>query len=110
MADEDLDHQPIAVDGEDCICLAVTDAPEVSNACTQIMQPFQRLKPGPLVQPLVCSQLLYCWFFVLVLKTGVDKQQSTTTPPDSLIKSERHIHPIPDLSMSSLRGIYPETR
>ena len=27
MADEDLDHQPIAVDGEDCICLAITDAP-----------------------------------------------------------------------------------
>ena len=26
-ADEDLTHQPIAGEGEDCICLAVTDAP-----------------------------------------------------------------------------------
>ncbi len=26
-ADENLEHQPIADEGEDCICLAVTDAP-----------------------------------------------------------------------------------
>lgn len=27
LADGDLDHQPIADEGEDCVCLAVTDAP-----------------------------------------------------------------------------------
>ncbi|MNL80010.1 Anti-sigma-E factor ChrR [compost metagenome] len=26
-ADETLQHQPVADEGEDCICLAVTDAP-----------------------------------------------------------------------------------
>lgn len=27
VADEDLDHRPVADEGEDCICFAVTDAP-----------------------------------------------------------------------------------
>ncbi|MDJ0684416.1 MAG: ChrR family anti-sigma-E factor [Alphaproteobacteria bacterium] len=27
LADDDVDHQPIADDGEECVCLAVTDAP-----------------------------------------------------------------------------------
>lgn len=27
LADGDVDHQPIAASGEDCVCLAVTDAP-----------------------------------------------------------------------------------
>lgn len=32
VADEDLEHQPIAEEGEDCICLAATDAPLRFNA------------------------------------------------------------------------------
>ncbi len=41
IADEDFDHTPIAEDGEDCICLAVTDAPLKFNSwIPRIAQPF----------------------------------------------------------------------
>ncbi len=44
IADEDLDHQPIAEPGEDCICLAVTDAPLKFRAMLpRIAQPFLRI-------------------------------------------------------------------
>ncbi len=41
IADEDLDHTPVAEAGEDCICLAVTDAPLKFNSwIPRIAQPF----------------------------------------------------------------------
>lgn len=41
IADEDLDHTPVADAGEDCICLAVTDAPLKFNSwIPRIAQPF----------------------------------------------------------------------
>ncbi len=41
VADEHLDHTPIAEEGEDCICLAVTDAPLKFNSwIPRIAQPF----------------------------------------------------------------------
>ena len=44
MADEDLDHQPIAVEGEDCICLAVTDAPlKFQTFIHKLVQPFLKI-------------------------------------------------------------------
>jgi len=44
MADEDLDHQPIAVEGEDCICLAVTDAPlKFQTLLHKLVQPFLKI-------------------------------------------------------------------
>lgn len=44
IADEDLDHQPIAEPGEDCICLAVTDAPLKFRAILpRLAQPFLRI-------------------------------------------------------------------
>ena len=44
MADEDLDHQPIAVEGEDCICLAVTDAPlKFQTLVHKLVQPFLKI-------------------------------------------------------------------
>ena len=44
IADEDLDHQPIAEPGADCICLAVTDAPLRFRAfLPRIAQPFLRI-------------------------------------------------------------------
>lgn len=44
IADEDLHHTPIAEDGEDCICLAATDAPLKFNAfIPRIAQPFFRI-------------------------------------------------------------------
>jgi putative transcriptional regulator len=44
IADEDLDHQPIAEPGEDCICLAVTDAPLRFRALLpRLAQPFLRI-------------------------------------------------------------------
>ena len=44
MADEDLDHQPIAVEGEDCICLAVTDAPlKFQTFVHKLVQPFLKI-------------------------------------------------------------------
>ena len=40
-ADETIKHRPYAVEGEDCICLAVTDAPlRFSNTAARIVQPF----------------------------------------------------------------------
>lgn len=44
IADEDLSHQPVAEAGEDCICLAATDAPLRFNGLIQrIAQPFLRI-------------------------------------------------------------------
>jgi putative transcriptional regulator len=44
IADEDLNHQPIAEAGEDCICLAATDAPLRFNAfIPRLVQPFFRI-------------------------------------------------------------------
>ena len=44
VANEDLDHQPVAEDGEDCICLAATDAPLRFNSwIPRIAQPFLRI-------------------------------------------------------------------
>ena len=41
VATQELDHQPIADEGEDCICLAATDAPLRFNAwLPRIAQPF----------------------------------------------------------------------
>lgn len=43
-ADETLEHQPDAAAGEDCICLAVTDAPlRFKNLVARIAQPFLRI-------------------------------------------------------------------
>lgn len=40
-ADEDMEHQPVAGEGEDCICLAVTDAPlRFRSRLLRIVQPF----------------------------------------------------------------------
>ncbi|MVA56905.1 ChrR family anti-sigma-E factor [Agrobacterium vitis] len=40
-ADEHLEHQPIAEDGEDCICLAVTDAPlRFKSRLVRLFQPI----------------------------------------------------------------------
>ncbi|NTJ41254.1 transcriptional regulator [Agrobacterium larrymoorei] len=39
-ADEDLTHQPVAGEGEDCICLAVTDAPlKFKSWIVRLVQP-----------------------------------------------------------------------
>jgi putative transcriptional regulator len=44
IANEDLEHTPVAEDGEDCICLAVTDAPLKFNALIpRIAQQFIRI-------------------------------------------------------------------
>jgi putative transcriptional regulator len=44
VADEDLNHQPIAEAGMDCICLAATDAPLRFNALIpRILQPVFRI-------------------------------------------------------------------
>lgn len=44
IADEDLEHTPVAEEGEDCICLAATDAPLRFNALIpRIAQPFLRI-------------------------------------------------------------------
>ena len=41
IANEDLQHTPIAEDGEDCICLAATDAPlRFRRLIPRIAQPF----------------------------------------------------------------------
>ena len=41
QADESLEHQPHAGPGEDCICLAVTDAPlRFSSLPARLVQPF----------------------------------------------------------------------
>ncbi|MCB1475186.1 MAG: cupin domain-containing protein [Rhodobiaceae bacterium] len=40
-ADEDLEHQPVAMPGADCICLAVTDAPlRFRSWVVRLAQPF----------------------------------------------------------------------
>ena len=40
-ADGSLEHQPHAADGEDCICLAVTDSPlRFSSRAARMVQPF----------------------------------------------------------------------
>lgn len=44
IADEDLHHQPIAEAGEDCICLAATDAPlRFNGLAARLAQPFLRI-------------------------------------------------------------------
>ena len=44
IADEDLEHTPIAEAGEDCICLAATDAPLRFNALIpRLLQPIFRI-------------------------------------------------------------------
>lgn len=44
VANEDLDHQPVAEEGVDCICLAATDAPLRFNAfLPRIAQKFLRI-------------------------------------------------------------------
>lgn len=44
IATEDLEHTPVAEVGEDCICLAVTDAPLKFNALMpRLLQPFMRI-------------------------------------------------------------------
>lgn len=44
IADEDLEHTPIAEAGEDCICLAATDAPLRFNALIpRLLQPVFRI-------------------------------------------------------------------
>ncbi|TNF58266.1 MAG: transcriptional regulator [Rhodobacteraceae bacterium] len=44
IATEDLDHTPVADIGEDCICLAVTDAPlKFKSLLPRIAQPFLRI-------------------------------------------------------------------
>lgn len=40
-ADSDLEHQPVAAPGQDCICLAVTDAPlRFRGPIARLVQPF----------------------------------------------------------------------
>ncbi|MDJ0629574.1 MAG: ChrR family anti-sigma-E factor [Rhodobacter sp.] len=44
VADEHLHHTPVAEEGEDCICLAATDAPLKFNALLpRLAQPFLRI-------------------------------------------------------------------
>ncbi|MCL4128512.1 UNVERIFIED_CONTAM: hypothetical protein GTU68_011340 [Idotea baltica] len=44
VATEDLEHQPVAEMGEDCICLAATDAPlRFNRLIPRIAQPFLRI-------------------------------------------------------------------
>ncbi len=44
VANEDLDHTPVADIGEDCICLAATDAPlKFKGLIPRIAQPFLRI-------------------------------------------------------------------
>jgi putative transcriptional regulator len=44
IADEDLEHTPVAEAGEDCICLAATDAPlRFNGLLARLAQPFFRI-------------------------------------------------------------------
>ena len=44
IANEDLEHTPVAEDGEDCICLAATDAPlKFNSLLPRMAQPFLRI-------------------------------------------------------------------
>ncbi|MEM9629389.1 MAG: ChrR family anti-sigma-E factor [Pseudomonadota bacterium] len=43
-ADADLDHRPIAGDEEDCLCLAVTDAPlKLTSPLGRLLNPFVKI-------------------------------------------------------------------
>ncbi|MEM7026181.1 MAG: ChrR family anti-sigma-E factor [Pseudomonadota bacterium] len=43
-ADSDVDHRPIADEGEDCLCLAVTDAPlRLTSRIGRMLNPFVRI-------------------------------------------------------------------
>ena len=43
-ADSDVDHRPIAGDDEDCLCLAVTDAPlKLTSPFGRLINPFVRI-------------------------------------------------------------------
>ena len=44
VADQDMDHTPVAAAGEDCICLAATDAPlRFRGWLPRLVQPFFRM-------------------------------------------------------------------
>lgn len=44
VADEELEHQPVATEDADCICLAVTDAPlRFRSRIVRMVQPFLRI-------------------------------------------------------------------
>lgn len=44
IADEDLEHTPVATEGETCICLAATDAPlQFRSLVPRILQPIFRI-------------------------------------------------------------------
>lgn len=44
IADEDMDHKPVAEEGVDCICLAATDAPlRFNGLIPRIAQPFLQI-------------------------------------------------------------------
>ncbi|MEX0365639.1 MAG: ChrR family anti-sigma-E factor [Ruegeria sp.] len=44
IADQDLEHTPVADVGEDCICFAVTDAPlRFTSLIPRLVQPFLRI-------------------------------------------------------------------
>lgn len=44
IADQSTDHQPIAEEGQDCICLAVTDAPlRLTGPIGRLLNPFVRI-------------------------------------------------------------------
>ncbi len=44
VADQDMDHTPVAAAGEDCICLAATDAPlRFRGWLPRLVQPFFRI-------------------------------------------------------------------
>lgn len=44
VADQDLEHTPVADIGQDCICLAVTDAPlKFNSLIPKLIQPFLRI-------------------------------------------------------------------
>jgi putative transcriptional regulator len=41
IADDSVEHQPVADDGDDCVCLAVTDAPlRFKSLAARLVQPF----------------------------------------------------------------------
>jgi len=43
-ADDEVDHRPVADEGEDCLCLAVTDAPlRLTGKLGRLVNPFVRL-------------------------------------------------------------------
>jgi putative transcriptional regulator len=43
-ADHEVDHRPVADEGEDCLCLVVTDAPlKLTGRLGRLVNPFVRL-------------------------------------------------------------------